>query len=507
MISGKQQTRTTAPSEAAAPAQAAPERGGAGNAARQDSLGVAAPPPGDGAPGLGLTPVIGTDSAGGPSDLLLTKRGTPEWGRTLARSPDTVQWLLRTTPAAAALDELAGPGITAADLPGIVANVPDWEALIARLPRAGAMPTTTRTALKRVKDHLGAAPAKAAFERRFGHALTERLEVTASPGQEATEEDRRAGTAAPVQWLPGDIRAVWNQMDVLPDGDVTGSTIFVALQAIRSDSFASGYWTAPNIQITQGAGATPSSLQHTVRHEIGHAVEDGPLGESIRAWLKKDVGFWYMSAKEAGIAELVGDLGGWPRSWTDASGASKSFGESEQQRVEALLIAHSGSTRALSATGRALPNPTAPTTDDERLYAALNPRIQSCFALSADHWFYQHTTLPRGPRGRVFYNHYYERPYYFSDLAETTVNAIGDSYTAMSESEFFANCYAEYFKDPAGCNDHARWGGALPAPVRQFFARVVLEHQPYAEGSYGAASPGGTKAPASAAPTAGAGGA
>lgn len=490
MSLGKQQSRTSAPAEAPAPELEGPERGGAGNAARQDSIAAASPPPGGDAPGIG-TPGPVTGTTGSPADVLLTKRGTPEWGRTLARSPDTVQWLIQSSPAATAVDELAGPGIAAADLPAIVANVADWPGLIGRLPRGSAMATTTRAALKRVKDHLGAASARAAFERRFGHALTERLEITATPGQEATEEDARAGRASPVAWLAEDIRVVWNQMDVLPDGDVTSSTIFVALQAIRSGNFASGFWTAPNIQISQGAGSNPYGLQHTVRHEIGHAVEDGPLHDSVSAWLKKDVGFWYMSNREPGIAELVNDLGGWPRAWTDASGASKSFGESEQQRVIALLLAHSGSTRALSATGPALPNASAPTTDDERMYAALNPRIQSCFALSASHWFNAHSAMPRGARGRVFYNHYYERPYYFSDLAENTINATADSYTAMSESEFFANCYAEYFKDPAGCNDHAKWGGNLPAPVRQFFARVVLEHQPYAEGSYGAAAPGG----------------
>ena len=66
-----------------------------------------------------------------------------------------------------------------------------------------------------------------------------------------------------------------------------------------------------------------------------------------------------------------------------------------------------------------------------------------------------------------------------SEEAVSVVKATRDNYTAMSEKEFFANCYAEYFKDPNGYMDHSKWGGNLPGKVQKFFADHIVDRQPY----------------------------
>ena len=64
-------------------------------------------------------------------------------------------------------------------------------------------------------------------------------------------------------------------------------------------------------------------------------------------------------------------------------------------------------------------------------------------------------------------------------MAKAAIAATGDNYSAMSEKEFFANCYAEYFADPAGAKDKTKWGGSLSADVKSFFKKHIVERHPY----------------------------
>lgn len=85
------------------------------------------------------------------------------------------------------------------------------------------------------------------------------------------------------------------------------------------------------------------------------------------------------------------------------------------------------------------------------------------------------------PARNYFLNHWYHLPYRFGATAKTAIGATGDEYTAMSEKEFFANCYAEYFEDPAGMQDHTNWGGSLPGAVKDFFSMCVVDRHPYSD--------------------------
>ena len=431
-------------------------------------------------PYFGTTPIL----------LFAAIRGTPEWSSLLASSKTLVQWMLDSTTAQAAVDELGGPGIAEADLSSISTHVADtkgWTEVLEALPAGGGMPATTRAALRRFKDIWGAETAKVAFKIRFGHDLEGRWEDTNNPGEEASFGDFIMGDAEFVDWKIDEIRVIWDQLDVLPDQDITENTVLRSFIAIRHN-WAGGFWANPDIQIRQGAAGDPTSLEHTIRHEIGHSVHEGSLNGSINSWVQNDIGFWYEGSEEQGFKDIISALGGWPSTWTDSSGASQPFGDADKEAILDMLEAHSGSTRALQATGDPLPNATAPTDDLGRKWAAMPAAVRSSFTLSANAWYNNYNTFPSGPRGGMFYNHYYERAYHISALAKTTVASTGDTYTAMSEKEFFANCYAEYFENPAGYSDHTLWGGNLPGAVKSFFGSVIVEHQPYDAGTYSTAT-------------------
>jgi hypothetical protein len=130
--------------------------------------------------------------------------------------------------------------------------------------------------------------------------------------------------------------------------------------------------------------------------------------------------------------------------------------------------------RVPGGIGPALPGQRLP-----MLWEAMPVGLRTSFETSKAYWYKQYTTHPRGANGFTFYNHYYGKPFYFGPVAKAAIAATGDDYSAMSEKEFFANCYAEYFVDPAGAQDKSKWGGSLSADVKSFFEKHIVERQPY----------------------------
>ena len=65
------------------------------------------------------------------------------------------------------------------------------------------------------------------------------------------------------------------------------------------------------------------------------------------------------------------------------------------------------------------------------------------------------------------------QPFSIGPAAFKTIPNTNDMYAAMSEAEFFATCYAEYFRDPTGIKNHANWGGNLNGSAKAFFSEVM----------------------------------
>jgi hypothetical protein len=194
-----------------------------------------------------------------------------------------------------------------------------------------------------------------------------------------------------------------------------------------------------------------------VRHEIGHAVHD-LLSNVVDSWLDKQVGFRVLGSGRAGCRALVDSLGGFPS-------------EVNERHVLGLMNTYLESTEWGTKT---------PIPEDDAEWAKMPDAVKTAVRTSEANWYQNYKQHPKGSEGRVFFNHWYENTMCFSAVAEQAIDATGDDYSAMSPSEFFANCYAEYFGDPAGYIDPSKWGGGLPGSVKTFFRNHIVDRQPYA---------------------------
>jgi len=300
--------------------------------------------------------------------------------------------------------------------------------------------------------------AKKFFIKRFGIKMKGRFE-DAGGDQTSNQETGRAGPGETLlDWEHQDILDVWDQLALLPVQDVSENT---AIKAFESISGTGAYWSGGpgEVQIGQAINDDPahSTLDHTVRHEIGHAVHD-LLESSVNAWLEKQVGFYVLGYGRDGCQALVDSLGGFP------SGV-------DQDHVLDLLDTYLNS----ESWGTANPMP-----DKDDDWKKMPASVKTAVEQSENSWYMNYKKHPKGSKGRVFFNHWYDNTMCFSAVAEQAINATGDDYSAMSPSEFFANCYAEFFGDPAGYTDPKKWGGKLPGTVQTFFRNHILDRQPYA---------------------------
>jgi hypothetical protein len=106
-------------------------------------------------------------------------------------------------------------------------------------------------------------------------------------------------------------------------------------------------------------------------------------------------------------------------------------------------------------------------------------KVKNACAQSTSQWYNNFANFQANGGSRFFLNHWYHTPFKLSEHAVQVINATNDTYSAMSDKEFFANCYAEYFRDPTGVQNHANWGGNLPASVKAFFKDVIVARHPY----------------------------
>gem|GEM_PF-6114111 len=411
---------------------------------------------------------------------------TPLWPQILARN-EIWPWMTLGTTSQDTLKEVANPIIGDPQVSAIVTAMQAtgaWSVMKASLPKGSALQPADRAALRRLAQ-LVPAEAGPLFEIRFN------LTLAAATG---------------VSFVHADIIGIWDSMGVLPDQDVSDNTFLNVVRAISGDrAFAK---SDHSIELGTGlrTNPNPDRLGHTVRHEVGHRVH-ASLAAGVNSWLQNEIKFWYSAGGTAGADFIVTDLGGWPSTFKDKSNRDVPFTAADKTRLQTLISAHSGSgtwtpsganplpTAGSVARDESLPAGSAMTTAERDVltWEALNGKVHNLFVQSDNGaWFNNYNSHSSGAKGRYFWNHWYAKPYYFSNTAKTAIDATGENYSAMSEKEFFANCYAEYFEDPAGYNDPTKWGGSLNAPVKSFFKKHILERQPYTPPA--AAGGGGTGA-------------
>jgi hypothetical protein len=295
--------------------------------------------------------------------------------------------------------------------------------------------------------------AKELFKIRFRHELKD----TSSGGKKAS-------------WTLENVRRVWQQLDVLPDADVSENQIWQTIDAIKGGGgFYVGGGT-PHIEIGQGASA--AKMAHTVRHEIGHGVHRA-IASEVDAWLDGSIDF-----KTEDWDTFISDLGGFPAKYTHPTEGEKTLDDAAKSTIKTMIDSFTGSGKW--APTRATPD-AGQSDADKAMWAAMPEAVKNGCAQSTAYWYDNYANFQTAGGRSYFLNHWYHTPYAFGSVAKVAIAATGDNYSAMSHKEFFANCYAEYFEDPEGINDNAKWGGSLPESVKLFFKTCVLERHPYSE--------------------------
>lgn len=330
-----------------------------------------------------------------------------------------------------------------------------WNPLVAALPK-GKLNAGARRALDQmIEDGIfNQADATHLFEIRFAHPA----------------RGTGPGTPANAAAWPLDVLTVmWRQLQRLPAEDVTENTVINVYQGTTAGG--GGSWASGTGTIELGvAGGDFEYLEGTVRHEIGHAVHSEISGQ-VDPWLKNDIGFHTET-----FENWINDLGGYPTHFTSSGGHNVVVDAAWKTYLRTLIenYTNHGQWGPTAAT----PDAAAPA-DGKAAWAAMPAKVKNACAQSTTSWYNNFANFQANGGSRFFLNHWYHTPYKLSEHAVNVINATNDTYSAMSDKEFFANCYAEYFRDPTGVQNHANWGGNLPATVKAYFKDVIVARHPY----------------------------
>ena len=281
------------------------------------------------------------------------------------------------------------------------------------------------------------------------------------------------GTAA---WTDDNIRTCWKQMSVLPASDVSKNTMVTIMTANSGQgggTYSGDAATAPGgtIDMGQDIQGDTENLETTVRHEIGHGVHEQIKGQ-VDPWLHNEMGFVSLPDMKS----FVDALGGFPATFTDSAGKSQPFTQPWKDLIVKMIDDHVGDSSWAPANA-------SPTTgqdaDSTAAYNALKPEIRNGVTQSVANWYNNYQAFQVKDGSSYFLNHWYHKPMKFSAKAKQSITATNDTYCAMSPEEFFATCYAEFFRDPTGIKNEKNWGGNLSGSVKSFFKEVVVKRQPY----------------------------
>jgi len=327
-----------------------------------------------------------------------------------------------------------------------------WDPLIEQLPRGGGHRHVRIAMDQMVADEVVTLQdAIKLFLPRFNHAAEE----------------------ISGHWTMNLMKGMWRQLAALPPQDVSKNTAITTFQAIAGGGGFGPSWEAPDtintIQIGED-NIDGEYLEHTVRHEVGHGVHTQIPGP-VNSWLQNDMQFWFTDWDT-----WIQELGGYPQKFWHSSGQWVNVDDAWKGALRDIVRTFTGS----SSWSPARATPEAGLHPDlVAAWQAMPAAVKNACLQSKPYWYDNYQNFQAANGKRYFLNHWYNRPFTIGNKAFSTVASTNDTYTAMSEKEFFANCYAEYFADPAGVHDQSKWGGTLPADVKAFFKTCIVQRHPY----------------------------
>lgn len=338
-----------------------------------------------------------------------------------------------------------------------------YATMVAALPKGAKLDASQRRQLLRIAQlgGLDAAALRQLFTVRFG------LNIQNGDG---------------ASWTTETILQVWTALDVLPDQDVTRNNM---MSTVRATGGGGGTYEEGQKAIVLGQENGDDFMDDTVRHEVGHAVH-ASLRSTVDAWLKGTMKMWYYTQDQA--ASWIGDLGGWPATYKK-DGRDVAFGENQKKAFLGMLKSYMGGAAGWKPAREQLHDGTA---DGQAIAEAQLPAVTNAIAQSKENWYTNLANFQAGANGKYYLNYYYKTLCYIGPTAEAAAKACGrsDNYAVMSYQEFFAECYNEYFRNPAGYSDPSKWGGRLPADVKSFFQdKIVNRASPGGGGGGGARNP------------------
>ncbi len=391
---------------------------------------------------VALTALVQASSALGP---LQTMRSLVVARPALAAKAAFWTWQLAKC---TALDSVVALGASANVAPAIpLITVPVLDGLINALPKGTGLPAEARDACDAIMTALTTEGqlARSLFSVRFDVNLT-------GPWAAATLDDIKR-LYDDCKNLP--IAQVANNPRLLTihRGSGGGGTYSSTTNTINMDQTD----TAQTEQMYAGTAApvTERYFDHTVRHEVGHAV-DAMLGS--RTPLVFNTAGW----KEYGTSSLdawIGQFNG----WNQAGGTAPTDPEKQQIRDLIMQLLHSG--------GGAIAGPSLGARD-------LAP---------ADHPFTRFPTLKvvnvlsRGTGTMKYTDTYndggkvFSINYYYRRFMECTANAAASAprdYCMFSPAEWFADMYAEFYREFDGVDD-SKLGGNCPGWVKTWMLANV----------------------------------
>lgn len=400
-----------------------------------------------------------------------------------------VRELVRRGPPTRVFEEIAARD-TANGL-AILSSTPLWATVLMHHPRGSEVPAPTRAAMYSMV-HRGLLD-----EDRYRQLFWTRFDVRFERvyNQDALNRGDRQTPASMPAWNQLTADRIWWQLDRLPDQDVSeNSALEVVRTTVRSSNAGEYHDASPgqhpsnrNVAVmtertVTNTGARPDgtlgqtdeeagirtelTLEDTVRHEIGHAVH-ARLRSAADPWLAGDVQFTVEPVSAANIEALIGRLGGFPAA----------MGEAQRQQVLQMICDWARAARGWPAGGFGAGETGTPA--EQELMRQLPRVVQELGSFrDADGGWpsdYPETTL-----GREFLNQHYGTVNRLGARGYAMIEATGRRRAGYAPQEFFAECYAEYYGDPAAARDPARRGGSLPASVKTWFDAHVAAHPPRA---------------------------